>query len=290
MANLESIINAKAQNDANWKAQQQAERENTVAMRDSGITAVTSDPKLYGAYLQLQGDNPSYSAGNIVLCLTQLDHPTLVGTREKWRSVGRYVVDAAKGSGATIFVRPSSPNTRGYNLGMAYDISQTQGRDVSVVRLEDDTPNMERALATLMNYSPVPIEANHELKQPAYYDVMNMTIQVNPNYDDKSAFASIATEIALARLHNRGRNNYFVRDESLLDADSVSYLLCRRFGIERPLPDASKVAELNEGISVEGRSNVLNHVQDMAKQIGGSIDRHINPPQRAHNLSSRPER
>ena len=106
----------------------------------------------------------------------------------------------------------------------------------------------------------------------------------------RAPFSGIATEIALARLHDRGRNQYFSRDESLLDADSVSYLLCRRFGIDRPLPDTSRVAELNDSLSVEGRTNALNHVQDMAKQIGGNIDRQINPPQRTHSRGSRPER
>ena len=187
MANLENIISAKAENDATWKARQQANRENTVAMRDAGITEVTSDPQRYRQHLRLQGDNPTYSAGNIVLCMTQLENPTLVGTSEKWRSMGRYIADTAKNLGATIFVRPSSPNARGYNLGMVYDISQTQGRDVTPMKLQNDTPTMERALSTLLNYAPVPIETDHDLKQPAHYDERSMVIRVNPDYDDKSA-------------------------------------------------------------------------------------------------------
>ena len=42
MANLEQIVSRKAENDTKWKEAQQAERENTTAMQDAGITEITS--------------------------------------------------------------------------------------------------------------------------------------------------------------------------------------------------------------------------------------------------------
>ena len=41
MANLEQIVSRKAENDTKWKEAQQAERENTTAMQDAGITEIT---------------------------------------------------------------------------------------------------------------------------------------------------------------------------------------------------------------------------------------------------------
>lgn len=287
---MESIINAKQVNDENWKAQRQADRDNTVAIRDAGIVDVTSNPARYGQYLTLQGDNPTYSAGNIVLCMYQLDRASMIGTAEKWKSLGRYVLDTEKNKGAKIFVRPSSPKARGYSLGDAYDISQTQGRDVNVMRLEDNSPQMEKALATLLNYSPVPVTVDHSMEQPAYYDDGNMELVVNPDYPDGAEFAALGTEIALARLHDKGSNEYFDRNDNYLDADSVSYLLCRRFGVERNLPDTSGIAALNEGMTLESRTKALNAVQDMAKTIGRSIDIQINPPQRTQSRSVRAAR
>ena len=69
MANLEQIVSRKAENDTKWKEAQQAERENTTAMQDAGITEITSNPEAYARYLEMQGDNPSYSAGNIALVM-----------------------------------------------------------------------------------------------------------------------------------------------------------------------------------------------------------------------------
>ena len=47
MANLEQIVSQKAENDTRWKAQQQAERENTIAMQDAGIEQITSSPEAW---------------------------------------------------------------------------------------------------------------------------------------------------------------------------------------------------------------------------------------------------
>ena len=69
MADLKQIVSRKAENDTKWREQQQAERENTVAMQDAGITEITTTPEAYARYLEMQGDNPTYSAGNIALVM-----------------------------------------------------------------------------------------------------------------------------------------------------------------------------------------------------------------------------
>lgn len=58
MANLEQIVSRKAENDTKWKEAQQAERENTTAMQDAGITEITSNPEAYARYLEMQGTTP----------------------------------------------------------------------------------------------------------------------------------------------------------------------------------------------------------------------------------------
>ena len=70
MANLEQIVSRKAENDTKWKEAQQAERENTTAMQDAGITEITSNPEAYARYLEMQGGQPllqcrQYRAGDV---------------------------------------------------------------------------------------------------------------------------------------------------------------------------------------------------------------------------------
>ena len=47
MANLEAIIAEKSQQDNQWRAEMQADRENTIAMQDAGVEEITSSPELY---------------------------------------------------------------------------------------------------------------------------------------------------------------------------------------------------------------------------------------------------
>ena len=128
MANLEAIIAEKSQQDNQWRAEKQADRENTIAMQDAGVEEITSNPELYVKYLDMQGDNPTYSAGNIALVMFQDPEATVFGTAERWKTLNRGVIDQERSKGVKIFAR----NTlgRGYRLTDAYDIRQTQGRDL----------------------------------------------------------------------------------------------------------------------------------------------------------------
>ena len=128
MANLEAIIAEKSQQDNQWRAEMQADRENTIAMQDAGVEEITSSPELYVKYLDMQGDNPTYSAGNIALVMFQDPEATRIrygGTVENPES-GRDRPGAKQGSQNFL---PGIPWAGGIGLTDAYDIRQTQGRD-----------------------------------------------------------------------------------------------------------------------------------------------------------------
>ena len=273
MANLKQLVSAKTESDSKWKEQQVMARENAVAMQDAGITQITTDPDTYARYLEMQGDNPSYSAGNIALAMMGLPQATIIGTQDRWKSLNRSIVPEEKDKGVKIFAKSSMG--RGYTLADAYDVTQTQGRDLKRPMLQNDTKDMETAISTVMNYALVPVVIDEELPVAAYYDQANMEIAINPAYPDNEALAAIAAEVAHSRFHHKGDNPGYDRAECDLDAQSVSYILCRRFGVERPQPDASRVPELYENWDVEDRKKALDSIQDMSKQMGRSIDRNI---------------
>ena len=105
MANLEQIVTQKAEKDTRWKEQQQAERENTVALQDAGITQITSSPEAYARYLDMQGDNPAYSVGNIALVMVALPKATVFGTRDRWRALNRSVMGEEMNNSVKILPR-----------------------------------------------------------------------------------------------------------------------------------------------------------------------------------------
>ena len=283
MANLANIVARKTQNDQEWKAQRESERENLVAMQDAGIMEIASNPDAYARYLQTQGDNPMYSVGNVALAMAQDAEVTQFGTKERWQTMGRSVLDSEKGRGVQIFARSSFG--KGYIITDAYDVHQTQGREPKQARLTEGSKDMESALTTLLNYSAAPVEVDQGLEIPAYYDSQQMKLYISPEYSDMDAFAAIATEVAHSRFHDKGRNQYYSREECHLDAESVSYILCRRFGIERDMPELSGLRELYNGWGAEDIRRALDYVQDMSKKIGGSIQQGIAPQQ--HTRGSR---
>ena len=280
MADLEKLVSDKTAADALWKEQRQMERDHVISLRDTSVNEITTDPETYARYLELQADNPFSSAGNVALVMIQDPEATLFGTQERWKALGRFVPEAELEEGAKIFAR--SPTGRGYVLADAYDVAQTQGREVAGrLQLMDDTVEMDIALPALLKYSPVQITTDRELDMVACYDAQTMTVTLNPSHSDSVAFAALAAEIAHARFHDRGFNSAYSREGYDLSAQSVSYLLCRRFGVDCELPDLSGLPAHFQGLDAQQRRNALGGIQDMAKKIGGSIERSILPPQRA---------
>ena len=279
MANLGKIISDKSAADAKWRQERKTDKETAAALRDTSVTKVTSDPEKFARYLTMQGDNPAYSAGNVALAMAQLPEATILHTRGHWKDLGRFVLDPELKNGASIFTRSSTG--RGYNLTSVYDIAQTEGRELRTPQLRDDTEAMEAALTALLNFAPVQVVAGENLESGAYYDPRQMTMAIDTKLSDSQAFAAAAAEIAQARFHDRGRNPAYSRASCELSAQSVSYILCRRFGIQRELPDLSGMARRCQGWEAEDRLAFLKEIQGMSRQIGGSIEKTIAPPQRA---------
>lgn len=278
MANLEQIIANKNAIDTQWQLQQQAERENVTEMQNYGIEMLTTDPAQYIRYLTLQGDNPGYSAGNVAIVLAGLNEATVFGTRERWQSMGRTVLEDQQGQGVKIFAR--DPRTKAYALSDAYDISQTQGKELKHRPLREGAEEMSTALSTLLNYSKAKLAVDKDLGVPAYFDEGSRELAINSEFPDEEAFASIAAEVALTRFHDKGYNRDYSWARYELDAQSVSYILCRRYGIEPKEPNMERLAERFSGMDTEECKAVLDKIQDMSKQIGRSIDLNIEAEKR----------
>lgn len=279
VANIEKMITDKATADAQWQAQRKKAHEEAATLRDAGVADITTDPEVYARYLDVQGDNPVYSSGNIAMVMMQNPEATIFGTTDRWKALGRSVLEDERDNGANIFTK--SPSGRSYNLTPVYDVTQTEGRALRQPQLQDDSPEMEAALSALLNFSRVPVVAEDELDVPARYDPKDMTITVNPGYTDSQVFAAVAAEIAHSRFHDRGFNRAYRYENYELNAQSVSYILCRRFGVEREQPDASHLPGLFRGCGIQERQEALKGIQGMSRQIGGAIDKALAPPQRA---------
>ena len=114
---------------------------------------------------------------------------------------------------------------------------------------------------------------------PAYYDPKQLELAVNSTYGDTEVFSALTTEISYARIHDRGRNTDFDRETCRLDAESIGYLVCRRFGVESSVPQAEGLQALYEGYGPSDRGEALEMLRKTARNIGDGIDRAIQPRQ-----------
>ena len=277
---ISDLIKSKSDHDKKWVEERRAERGNLSAMRDAALEEITSNPEMYQEYLDLQARNPTCSAGNVALTMLQLDYATRVGSIHFWHEQGRYVREEFIKLGAKVFVPSRSGQRRGYLMGDYYDITQTTGRPIKEFPpLQEGTPRMEAALSALMNCSPVPIVEGQELGQPARYDEKSLCIAIDPSYGEAEVFSALAVEIVYAKAHDKGRNTDFDRRDYQLDAESVSYLLCQRVGVNCKQPQAAELNRLYDGYEPSDRGEALEQLRKTARNMGDSIERSPQPRQ-----------
>ena len=112
-------------------------------------------------------------------------------------------------------------------------MTQTHGKaGVPALSLKDNTPEMDAALRRLLDSSPVPVVTSSTMYQDAVYDPKTQSITVSSRLIDSKIFAALSREIVHAGIHDHGRYPYYTREDCAMDAESVSYMLCRNFGVE----------------------------------------------------------
>lgn len=286
MASISDILKGKAARDEARTAELRADRENLSLMRDGALEEITAKPDRYRQYLTLQADNIRCSVGNVALTMAQMPEATRIGTTDFWHGQGRYVLDEAMNDGAKVYVPPRDPKRRGYFMGYYYDVSQTSGRPLREAEpLTDKSPRMMAALTALMDQSPVTLAEDKELSSPAFYNEASCTIYINPDQEPSAVFAALATEIAYARAHERGYNKGFKRELYKLDAESVGYMVCRRFGVECAPPDAKYVNVLYDGYPAVNRGEALEQLRGTARKIGDGLEQKLDPRQQERKTS-----
>ena len=286
MASLSEILNSKAEMKQQRTESRRAEREQLSQMRDGALMAITTNPDLYARFLVLQADNIGLSTGNIALSLSQMKDPTKIGTTDFWHKQGRYVMDEEMSKGATVFVPPRNTNFRGYLMGSYYDVSQTTGRPMREPEpLTEGSERLNAAFAALLDTAPVGFIENTGLEVPVRYNERECILEINTGYSTLEVFAALATEISFARLHDRGMNRDYDRGAFQLNAESVGFMVCRRFGVDCPVPDASGVQQFYSYYSPDDCGKSLDFMRQTARNMGDTVERGIQPRQQEHTAS-----
>ena len=286
MPSLSEILKSKTESNQQRTESRRAEREQLSGMRDSSLTTITMNPDLYTRYLVLQADNIGLSAGNVALAMFQLPNATKIGTTDFWHKQDRRVMDTEMQKGAKVFVPPRNSNFRGYLMGSYYDVSQTAGKPIREnTPLAENSGRMDTAIAALLDSSPVGFAENTGLDAPVRYNERECVLEINTEYGKAEVFAALATEISYARLHDRGMNRDYDRGAFQLNAESIGFMVCRRFGVDCPVPDTAGVERFYNYYTPDERGKSLDLMRQTARNMGDTVERSIQPRQQEHTAN-----
>lgn len=173
MANLSELIRQKEQQTEEWKQRKADERDSLNEVNDAAALRVTESTGAFLHYLDVQADNPRFSASNVLLAMEQNPEVTVFNSVKGWNGLNRNVMREEVGMKIRVgdtYVRDGR-QYRGYKVGRVFDISQTAGRGQMVKnQLTDNSDAMSKALYQLLTVSPVPIVTGDARGQDAMYD------------------------------------------------------------------------------------------------------------------------
>lgn len=293
MANLSELIRQKEQQTEEWKQRKADERDSLNEMNDAAALRVTESTGAFLHYLDVQADNPRFSASNVLLAMEQNPEVTVFNSVKGWNGLNRNVMREEVGMKIRVgdtYVRDGR-QYRGYKVGRVFDISQTAGRGQMVKnQLTDNSDAMSKALYQLLTVSPVPVVTGDARGQDALYDPSQQQIIVSGYIPDSAAFRALSREIVHAGIHDHGNFPYYSRESCALGADSVSYMLCRSYGVPCDRPKPVGLVEMFDGLEARDRMGVIADFQQTFAAQRASIQRGLAPQQQEKKQEQSVER
>ena len=285
MNNFDDLFSAPAEKNAQsdrpfdkdaWAAKKQEQRQATYDLADSTAEAVAADGSRFRDYLEVQSRFDRYTATNALLILAQKPEATQLRDFESWRSTGAFIKRQEMSHGISI-LEPGDEYRREdgsvgtyYNVKKVYDVSQTNARS----KVQPAVSMDERLLLkALIHRPPVPMQTVDELpnNMGAFYDHDQQVIFVRRGMTAEDIFRSVSKELAHAEI--AGTRSAYRREDAAFAAYSVSYLLCRKYGIDVSGYDFSRLPEGFRETDPQSVRAALTEMRDTANTISGRMYR-----------------
>ena len=257
-----------------WAEKKQAERKAVYELADTTAESVSADGGRYRDYLDVQARFDRYSATNALLILAQMPQATQLKDFDGWRDAGVYV---KKKPQSISILEPGDEYQRedgswatSYNVKRVYDVSQTTARTKTQPAVSVDDRLLLRAL---INNPPVPMQTVDTLpgNMGALYDHDQQVIFVRRGMTADDIFRSVSKEIAHAEL--AAVNENYTREGAAFAAYSVSYILCRKNGIDVSGYDFSRLPDDFRDADPQSVRAALTEIRDTASEISARMSR-----------------
>lgn len=260
-----------------WQLREEKQRKEAYATLDKKFGEFSEGRGDMKAYLDVQSRFPFHSARNAILIGEQCPDAQRVGGYKEWTSQGIEILEEEKRL-PIIILEPGKAYRRedgsvGQNFFAkeVFDVSQTTARNEAQPQVNYD----ERLLLKgLIASSPAPIHATEELPQGrgALYDPEQNAILVKKGMDAPDIFRCVSLEVANVQLV-RNREGYS-REAEGYKAYAVSYMLCKRYGVDAQEYDISRLDGVLQGQDPkEVVPAALTDMRDTFKELNGRMAR-----------------
>ena len=260
-----------------WQIREEKQRKEAYASLDKIFGAFAEGNGNMEAYLDVQSRFPFHSARNALLIGEQCPDAVRVGGYKEWHSQGIEILEDEKRL-PIIILEPGKAYRRedgsvGQNFYAkeVYDISQTTARDQARPQVSYDDRLL---LKGLIASSPVPIRAVEELPQGrgAMFSAEQNAILVKKGMDAPDIFRCVSLEVANVQLAQS--MDGYSRETDGYKAYAVSYMLCKRYGVDAKEYEISKLDGVFQGqVPREDIPAALTDMRDAFKSLNGRMAR-----------------
>ncbi len=261
-----------------YKARKQQERSDVYALLDSTADEIKGSGELLQTYLDVQARFDRYSVNNALLITAQMPEATKLADFDTWKDAG---VKIQRGETAISILEPGREYEKddgstgtSFNVKKVFDISQTNSRERVTPKVTRD----ERLLLkSLITSAPCKMTISDDMSERlnAIYKPDEKTIFVRQGMDAQTIFRSLSNELAHAHM-DKGD---YRRNENIITAYFVSYVLCKRYGVSVDSFKFDSIPEQYSKMTTQEFRAELGRIRDVA----GEISRDMNNVLEAQN-------
>ena len=259
-----------------WAEQKQIEREQAYALIDDTALKLSQVGSIFKGYLDVQSKFDRYSVANNLIILAQNPEATKLADFKTWKENDAYV---KKGQSGITILEPGEEYTRedgsigvSYNTKKVFDITQTSSKQITPPMAKKDDRLLLKAL---INNAPVAINISDRLPDNinAMYKPDTKEILIRKGLDGADIFRALAGELAHAEI-DKGNYN---RSECAFPAYCVSYILCKRNGIDVSSYSFDRLPAEYENMESKDIRAELSKIRDTANDISSNMAKVLEP-------------
>lgn len=259
---------------------------------EAGIQELFESDK-FKDYLTCMSKFHNYSLNNTLLIAMQRPDATLVAGYKAWQTDhGRYVRSGEHGIKILAPCKykvtvesekedeePKELEYLKFKITHVFDISQTEGKELpslGIDELSGDVDEYRNMYKALLRVCPVPI-VQEDIKGGAkgYYNDAEQRIAILTGMSEMQTIKTIIHEIAHQKMHSSGTRTLDMpidRHTKEVEAESVAYTVCQRYGLDTSDYSFGYIAGWSSGKDMAELKSSLERIRSAADELITGID------------------